>query len=325
MPQTHSVGIDVSKSKLDVNILGEEKEVSARFSNDHEGIENLKNHLIENKVENTTQIVIESTGDYHLLVSNKLTKQGFNVQVINPIITKRKLSGSIRKIKSDKTDSKALAEIGKELKLDTHKLSVEELHKRKLIAQINAIQKHRAALKLSLKNTQDTLRKFNLELSAAEGINEAIKHLDKSLKLLFKQLSELTKKSELVKSLEGVVGIGNDTATIVVAMLEDREFKTKASLVAYAGLDVSIKESGNWKGRTRLSKRGNAFLRKYLINIAWGLLRHNEKFQRWIEKYKNEGRKYKELLVIIARKFLKMLFAAFKTSSFDINFIDLSI
>jgi hypothetical protein len=92
----------------------------------------------------------------------------------------------------------------------------------------------------------------------------------------------------------------------VVWFIWDKEFKNKKSLVAFAWLDVSVKQSGSsifW--RWKISKRGSSLFRKTLIGIAWWLTMHNDYFKNIALKYKNLGRHYYEILVIVARKFLQ--------------------
>jgi transposase len=321
MPQTTAVGIDVSKAKLDVCVLSNRGQYNSTFKNNSKGIDLLRSFLKEKKVRRKDQIVIESTGDYHLLVSSKLYNAGLNTQIINPLITKQKINANIRKVKSDKADAKVLAEIARDSVLNNHSFSTQELLKRKIVAQINAVEKHKAALKLSVKNMRNVLNDFSLEMNGIDAVERIIKDLNKAVESMQEQLKSITVKKDLVKSISEVKGISENTATVVVSLIEDREFKSKGALVAYSGLDVSVKESGMWRGKTKLTKRGNPLLRKYLVQIGWGLLMHNEKFQKYIEEFKKRGRKYKELLVIMARKFVRMLYAALKKDIFSLDFV----
>lgn len=321
MTYKRSVGIDVSKATLDVCVLFDNgKVVQDKFRNNVKGIDELINFLSLH-ISKEAQIVVESTGDYHLLVSSKLFNK-FNVQIINPLITKQYISANVRKVKSDKADAIALAKIGLQTKLNNHEFTSKELHKRKIISQINALEKHKAGIKLSLKNTKKTFNDFELSSEAFAKIEEAIKTLEKTIGILNNELSALVDNQESIKELESQKGITKETATILIAMIEDREFKTKGALVAYAGLDVAVKQSGTWVGKSRITKRGNSCLRKYLIQAGWGFYMHNDKFREYALKYEGKGRKYMEVLVIIARKFLKMLYGSMKNQKpFSVNYL----
>ena len=85
---TISVGIDVSKKKLDIAVLFSGHTTTGNvFENTIEGISDLVAFLKTQGVAKATPCVLESTGDYHLLVSVMLTQEGFMVNCINPLRT----------------------------------------------------------------------------------------------------------------------------------------------------------------------------------------------------------------------------------------------
>ncbi len=67
---------------------------------------------------------------------------------------------------------------------------------------------------------------------------------------------------------------GPQTVAVLRAELgEVARFHGSAQVVAYAGLDVTVRESGKWKGQRKLSKRGSGALRRCLFLAALGSLR----------------------------------------------------
>lgn len=314
MTQNSSVGIDVSKSTLDVSVIQSNKCYHRKFKNTPDGISKIKQFILENNVDLNAQVVMESTGDYHLLVAYKLSKN-FNVKIINPLISKQFINTSVRKVKTDKVDSKHLAEIGLKQILESPSITTNTVLKRKLVSLIDTLEKHKAALKLSTKNTKKTLLDFGLEIEFIKELEYRINDLDKLIAEANRELREIVQNQEIIQNSAQIKGVTQESITKIVAIIEDREFKNKRALVAFSGLDISVRESGLWSGRTRISKRGNSQLRKYLVQLAWGLLMHNEYFQSYIEKYKKAGRKYMELLVILARKFLKMLYGSMRSDN----------
>lgn len=321
MQNLKAVGIDVSKRTLDICVLGEGKEKYLKIKNNKKDILKSCSKLEKLGVNKSTQVVIESTGDYSIIPS-QLYEEKFDVQLINPLISKRLISVNIRKVKTDKEDSKILAELGLNNKLNNHKAGINEILKRKLISQLNSIEKHKAALKLSCKRNRKTLETLGINLTSFDEIEKAIKKLEEISEDLERQLGLIIENKDLVKSLSKIKGIGTGSSNILVALLEDREFNTKKAIIAYSGLDVSTKESGQYRGKVRITKRGNPYLRKVLVRIAWGLMMHNEKVQKYIERYKESGRKYRELMVIVARKVLRMLYGAMKSNEeFSLNYL----
>lgn len=311
MTYSSAVGIDVSKKTLDVTIINNDVSSHNKFSNSKKGLSSLKSFLSSHNITSQTQIVMESTGDYHLLSAVTLGDR-YNVKVINPLLAKQHMQTTVRKVKTDKVDSKLLAEIGLKQKLQTHKVTEEEIKKKKLIVLIDTLEKHLSALKLSVKNLERTTKDLGITLNQLTSLKAQIKSLELEKKKIHLELTSLVVNKKLVDDLSNIKGISQETAVKVVGIIEDRDFSNKRALVAFSGLDVSVKESGKWSGRTRITKRGNNQLRKYLIQIGWGLLMHNEEMQEYIAKYKEKGRKYLELLVILARKFLRMLYGSIK-------------
>lgn len=320
MPYTTSVGIDVSKKTLDVTVLTQGNSFHNKFANSRSGISDITSFLNEHAVSASDQVVMESTGDYHLLCAIALG-ESYNVNVINPLLAKQHMITTVRKVKTDKVDSKLLAEIGIKQELKTHKVTIEEIQKKKLIVLIDTLEKHLAALKLSIKNLKKASSELDITIYPLQEIEEKIKELELKKKHMHLEVFKLVKNKELVDNITSVRGVSQETAVKVVAMVEDRQFQNKRALVAFSGLDVSVKESGMWRGRPKISKRGNSQLRKYLVQIGWGLLMHNKEMQEYIKPYKEKGRKYLEILVILARKFLRMLYGAMKNKeAFFVNF-----
>ena len=108
-----SVGIDVGKTKLDVACVRVDRTtVHQVFSNTEDGITSLAKFLKQQRTAATVPCVLESTGDYHLLTALMLSKRGYDVKCINPLVTKKFMRASVRNAKSDRIDCARLAEIG---------------------------------------------------------------------------------------------------------------------------------------------------------------------------------------------------------------------
>lgn len=320
MAQKTTIGIDVSKNTLDICISNSKDVAFMKVPNSIVGVEKIKDKVSDLKLPRTTKLVVESTGDYHILVS-QLLQDLLEVYVINPLITKQYLKANVRKIKSDKADSKLLAEIGKDTNnLHQYKSNVSQVYKKKTLSLIASIEKHKSALKLSIKNLKETYTKLGVNEPILDDINTKIKELELIQRKLQEKLKKQVSGTKLLSSIEQVKGISLSSGVQIITLIEDKEFKSKGSLIAYAGLDVSTRQSGKWLGKVRITKRGNPLLRRHLIRASWGLLMHNEVFQEYAKYYKDKGRKYYEILVIIARKLLKMIYGAIKSGNgFDIN------
>lgn len=141
------LGIDVSSKKLNIHLTDDHHQ-----SFDFE-IENSKeavvNFVKEQKLK-VKQCIIgaESTGKYHLPCQEVFVNQGFEFRLLNPILTKKVISSTIRKKKTDKSDAEIITFL---LKQNEGKVIVRqelETTKKSILRARSTLVKHRSALKL---------------------------------------------------------------------------------------------------------------------------------------------------------------------------------
>jgi transposase len=303
-----SVGIDVAKAKIDVAILWDMSETkNKQFQNQTEDdMKKLVSWLEENGVNKDTPIIVESTGSYHWLSCLLLSEAGFLVHLINPLITKRYERSSIRGAKSDTVDAKRLAEIGiieKELPLFFD--SRESLSAKKYHSLYAKIQKVKQQLERSYKDALESAEIVGISLNL-NSIKDCLDQIDIALQILKKIIEENI--SNTAKELAEIKGISKFQASVLCNAVEGRTFENKNQLIAFFGLDIQIKQSGTWKGKEKLSKRGNSFYRMILFQLGWSLSRNNEQFREYYQRLRNQGKHYYTCLIATARKFLKFFF-----------------
>lgn len=307
--QVVSVGIDVAKAKLDVAFVRADSTAeNCMFENTVTGIRALIQSLREHGTAATVPCVIESTGAYHLRTAIMVTEAGYRVNCINPLITKKYQRASTRNAKTDRIDAIRLAEIGiREPDLLLFGANYQAMTHRKLLAILAQLEKSlqrltavraSAAESFALLKTKVDLRAFDRALLAISAQQETI------MALLATQLSD--KERAVAKSVRGLT---EKKLAVVVGALADKQFENRDQLVAFLGLDVMPRESGQWRGRGRLSKRGNGYLRKTLHQVAWGLMMHNDRFKEIYRRARGRGKDYTTALIIVARKFLYLLYA----------------
>src|SRR6266700_6766361 len=124
----------------------------------------------------------------------------------------------------------------------------------------------------------------------------------------------MNKITTLICSLPGVSLL---TAATILAETNGFELiRNKKQLTSYAGLDVKEKESGtSVKGKARISKKGNKYLRKAMHFPALTAIRHDKRFKaifaRLVDKH---GIKMKAA-VAVQRKLLEMTYIIYKTNN----------
>ena len=304
-----SVGIDVAKAKIDVAILWNVTETKTKqFPNQTESdMKKLVDWLNENGVTKKIPIVVESTGSYHWLSCLLLSENGFTVHLINPLLTKKYERSSIRGAKTDTVDVKRLAEIGlieKDLPLffnSRESLSVKKYHS--LYAKI---QKVKQQLTRSYKEALESAETIGISLNL-DTIKDCLNQIEETLKILRKIIEE--NSSEMAKNMAEVKGVSRFQASVLCNAVEGRFFENRNQLIAFFGLDIRKKESGTWRGREKLSKRGNSFYRMILFQLGWSLSRNNDEFKKYYQRLREDGKHYYTCIIATARKFLRFFFA----------------
>lgn len=95
-------GVDISKDVFDVqNSKGD----YFQLTNDEKGFKNFVKKLSKESL-----IVMEATGYYHYRLAQYLYEQGYSVSVVNPLSVKRFIQMKLSKIKTDKSDVKAICD-----------------------------------------------------------------------------------------------------------------------------------------------------------------------------------------------------------------------
>ena len=128
------------------------------------------------------------------------------------------------------------------------------------------------------------------------------------------QLSEIeTTIHEIMDRMDSVIktspGIGYLNGAMIIGEIGDiSRFEKPCQLLAYAGLDPSVYQSGNFNAaRTRMSKRGSKLLRYALINAAWQTTLVNNTFKDYYDLKVSQGRRHYNALGHVAHKLVRVI------------------
>lgn len=115
------------------------------------------------------------------------------------------------------------------------------------------------------------------------------------------------------QTLTTIDGIGPIFAAGIISEIGDiNRFNSQANLASYAGLTWTKHQSGSFNAEeTSMTKKGNKFLRYYLVEAANSLRVHNDEYQNYYYKkyHESQKHKHKRALVLTARKFVRLVFA----------------
>lgn len=319
------VGIDVAQKELVVS-LGRmyddftiEIHAYKVFRNTIKGFSDLTgwvNRLTDPSV--SVRYVMEATGVYHESFAYFLNTAGFTISIVLP----NKISNYFRTLEvktiTDKTMSETIARFGLERKLDNWtrpKAIFKNL--RQLTREREQIVQERTMVKNQLHAER---AEAEPNPSSLARIKKRIELLDKQEKEIKEEITKLVKQNEQVKNSIKTVcslpGVGLLTAATVLAETNGFELiRNKRQLTSYAGLDVREKQSGtSIKGKPRISKKGNTYLRKAMHLPALTAIRHDERFKAVFARLVSKHGIKMKAAVAVQRKLLEMIYVLYKNN-----------
>jgi len=160
------------------------------------------------------------------------------------------------------------------------------------------------------------------------GITFCVDSFSFQLKLLIEQINFIEKQvtdvesqmSELVEKLKTPIttipGIGNILGATILGEVGDiNRFSSGAKLVAYAGIDASVSQSGEYEStNNHMSKRGSPYLRKALFRAAFVASNSDPVFKAYYQKKRIEGKHHNVAVGAVARKMCYTIFSVVKNN-----------
>ena len=177
---------------------------------------------------------------------------------------------------------------------------------------------------------KDEARELRVLAQKSVGINDSslsiqITHTIEQIELLDSQLfSTELEMANIVTCLHSVImtipGIGAVNGGMILGEIGDiNRFSEPKKLLAFAGLDPSVKQSGNFQAsRTRMSKRGSKVLRYALVNAAHNVVKNNLTFKAYYDAKRAEGRSHYNALGHCAGKLVRIIWKML-TDEVDFN------
>jgi len=309
-------GVDISKAVFDV--YGSERGHN-QFSNDGQGFKNFQKQIPEGAL-----VVMEATGYYHYRLAQYLHKKGVLVSVVNPLSVKRFIQMKLAKVKTDKSDAKAICEYGQMNSVPLYNALTEvQAECLQLFRLLDNYLKHRTATKNKLKGEEalGIPSKF-----VYRSLKRNLNHLNKEVLALETRLLELVKQDQQhqLTLLKSIPGMGVKTALFLIVVTDGfKKFETASQLCSYVGITPTIRESGSSvRGRSRISKVGNKKLRNLLFLCAFSACKHNKGCRELYERLVAKGKSKKLALIAVSNKLLKQAFAIAKSGlPYDENFV----
>jgi transposase len=401
------VGLDISKGESQVQAFldkGKPYRRSFKISHTVEGLSLLVEFLddVKNESGKKPSVVLESTGHYQTPVVHYLEERGYLLIILNPLISYKARSSSLRKVKTDVVDAYLLCELFYKEELEPYKKrGVQLLNLRNLTRQHENITGVMIQTKLQFQAVLEqvfpeykgvfgdlysvvsllTLSEFpsseDILMASEENVTNKIFGLCKSrsirwakekaillkaaaarnpfektvyqshilslniyinillqykehLSKLESEIDALAKEIEEYNIIKSIPGIGDKiAATIISEIGEIDRFNDPKKLVAFAGVDPSIFESGKFTAtKNRITKRGSSRLRHALYMAVRCAIRdcrkkktteeiipRNKRMREFYDKKREEGKPFKVAVIACVNKLLHWIFALLKNKT----------
>lgn len=327
-----NVGVDISKKTFDATFVNlyEGQEVKTK---EHKKFDNSKDGIVRfskwcsglRDKDLDLHITMEATGVYYESLAYQMKDKKFTVvHVVLPNNAKKYFESLNTTVKTDKVDSKLLGFLGVERKLRVFMpmsdiyiaLRTLSREKEQLINERTMVMNQKHAETHSEHTLKKTIARYN----------QRIKYLRKQILMIESDIKKLVDKderlSEKIKKIETIPGVGFNTIVGIIAETGGFEnFTSIKQLVSYSGMDVVIKQSGQWRGGSRISKKGNSHIRKLMYMPTLSIIRYSSIFKNNYNRI-IEGKEFKMKGVIaMQRKALGLIFTLWKNDTvYDENY-----
>jgi len=327
------IGIDIAKDDFHacLKILLDNGETvvkgSRTFSNNIKGFKELSEWVIKRKKDcNKVLFIMEATGVYYEDLAHYLNSESNNVSVVLPNKIKHFAKSLNIKSKTDKIDSNIISEIGIERNLETWEPMSPEYK------ELKDLCRERLSLKQALSRAKCQLHAMNHSHKKADTVikikqqeidfyEQTIEQIENEITQTVKENTSLKQKIDKLCTIKGLRLI-----TVVTVLCETNGFKLMTNIrqvVSYAGLDIALRESGNFKGKSRISKKGNARIRQCLFMPALTAVQYNENIRHLYERINERNPDIKKKGIIAGmRKLLILIFVLWKKNEeYNSNYI----
>ena len=317
MTQYQFVGVDVAKDKFDIALEINNSCHQECFSNDKKGYRAFSKWL--SKYTSQPWVCMEATGHYSELIADFLFAHDVRVSVVNPLQIKSFARATLSRNKTDQLDARIIARYCEKMQPRTF-TSRSESHKelKDLTNLLDALKEQHVRLTNQLHSAQSNSAKKAIRNLIKSQANEITK-VEKSMDEIIARSLALNENMSLLMSIQGV---GKQTAYKVLSHVPDMYcFANAKQFAAFIGISPRQHQSGNFQGKTRISRLGDARLRKIFYMAGLVAKRFNKRLQPFVKRLQANGKAPKAIICAVMRKLAHMVFGVLKNKRpFDVNY-----
>lgn len=298
----YSLGLDVAKNTIEVCLLRGDEKSRTQIENNESGFKKLLAWLNGIPIEDI-HACLEPTGRYSDGISCFLLEHDILVSQVNSFAVKNHGRSQRYRSKTDRIDAYLLADFCRKNnppaweKREDIDVELKEIHRR--ISNLDkAIRQEKNRLKAGIKS--------ELVLSS---IKESIVRLKLGRDLLEKEAKKLIKSSPRhstsFKIIKSFVGLGDQSAIRLLAMIHYPSFSDGRKISCYSGLTPKRFESGtSIRGQEMISREGSTELRSCLYFPAIVARHYNPQLRAFADRLEAAGKPKKKVLCAVMRKML---------------------
>lgn len=303
-------GIDVSAKTLAVCRDRDGREVEKEFGNHAAGHRELIAWLGKR-----ARVCIEATGVYHLQLALVLRATGVEVMIINPRVAKDFARALSNRSKTDVVDARSLLVYVQRMEFVAWQApSAAVLELRELGRRMTELVQSG----VGEKNRLHARQVAGISRVVVDDVRKNVVHLSKRVAQIERAAMAVINSDDQLRDqydiLVGVPGVGRRSAILLLSELAVLDqTMTERQLVAYAGLDPRVYDSGTSVHKpARISKVGNARLRAILYMNALTAVRHDRGARAFFQRLVARGKKRMQALVAVMRKLLHGMWVALR-------------
>jgi transposase len=319
-----NIGVDISKDDYKVYFyqLFEDQsrriKASRTFKNNLSGSKDFLRWVQKHRSSSCpVYLTIEATGVYYEELVHFLDAQtDFRLSVILPNMSKAYGKSLNIKTKTDKVDAKLLGQMGLERELSIWKPISEKIRPIKqlcrervsLLEEKNGLANKLHALSHSFSPAKQTITRLKGRI---KQIQRQIKQVELQLEKLVDEDKQLKEQIDNIAAIKGLSLIS--IATIIAETGAFELFSSRKQLTSYAGYDIVERQSGSSiKGKTKISKKGNRFIRRVLHFPAIMVVKYHPQFRNLYQRVLQKTGVKMKALVAVQRKLLLLIYTLFK-------------
>lgn len=299
-PVTHfTLGVDVAKDQL----------VIYHWQDDQQVI--LENHPAAIRqwlrgLHGPLRIALEPTSHYHLAMVDIALALEHQVYLVNPRqLAHYRYAVNVR----NKTDANDAWLLARYLEHEVHALQPFQPRSRQA-QRLWGLITRRATVVQSQQRLQQSMREVSFSVQALmTQFRLVLERLDQQIQRLIRNLGWWHDYRRCLS----MPGIGPANAAALVAAYHRGAFSGSDAFIAYIGLDIRVRESGCFKGKSKLSKQGEPELRRLLYCAAHSARCH-QRFRDYYQRMIDKGLSKIAARVALARKLARIAFTLMETN-----------